>query len=161
MLGDHLHPGGGVDLHQGVRNEDDVHPVEDTGEDAVPEPDVPLEVEDADHDLALGVVAGECESAGVGEHGCPGDADPQHTAVLLGGVLHVGRSVVCQTWRRVPVLGGSGEVLSDEPVEFGPAFELNYFSSRVLWQTFEAGLRGESESDVTGTWRRRNIYIKF
>ena len=52
-------------------------------------------------------------------------------------------------------------MLSDEPVEFGPAFELNYFSSRVLWQTFEAGLRGESESDVTGTWRRRNIYIKF
>ena len=50
-------------------------------------------------------------------------------------------------------------MLSDEPVEFGPAFELNYFSSRVLWQTFEAGLRGESQSDVTGTWR--NIYIKF
>lgn len=86
-------------------------------------------------------------------------ANPRSSDHLLGGVLHVGRSVVCKTWRRVPVLGRSGEVLSDEPIELGPAFELNYFSSRVFWQTFEAGLRGESESDVTGSWR--NIYMKF
>ena len=82
VLGDHLHPGGGVDLHQGVRDEDNVHPIEDTGQDAVPEPRVSLEVQDTDHDLALGVVAGEGEGPGVGQHGGPGHADPQYTPVL-------------------------------------------------------------------------------
>ena len=82
VLGDHLHPGGRVDLHQSVRDEYDVHPIEDTGQDAVPESRISLEVEDADHDLALGVVAGEGEGPGVSQHGRPGDADSQYTPVL-------------------------------------------------------------------------------
>ena len=48
----------------------------------MPEPRVSLEVEDADHDLPLGVVAGQGEGPGVGQHGSPGHADPQYTPVL-------------------------------------------------------------------------------
>ena len=142
VLRDHLHPRGGVhldiimyisissckissviDLHQCIRYEDDVHPIEHAGQDSVPEPDIPLEVEHADHDLALGVVAGEGERPGVGEHGRPADADPQHTAVLLGRVLYIGGGVVCQPGGRVPVLGRPGQMLSDEPVQLGPALK--------------------------------------
>ena len=59
-----------------------MHPIEHAGQDSVPEPDIPLEVEHADHDLSLGVVAGEGEGPGVGQHGRPGDADSQYTPVL-------------------------------------------------------------------------------
>ena len=69
VLGHHLHPGGGVDLHEGVGDEDDVHSVEDRSDDRVPEADFAFKVEDAHHDLALGVVAGRGEGSGVAQHG--------------------------------------------------------------------------------------------
>ena len=87
VLGHHLHPGGGIDLHEGVGDEDDVHPVEDGGDDGVPEADLALEVEHADHDLALGVVARLGERARVREHRRARDRHAEHAAVSLGGVL--------------------------------------------------------------------------
>ena len=105
-----------ADLHQCIGNEDDVHPVEHAGQDPVPQPHVPLEVQDADHDLSLGVVAGQGEGTGVGQHGGPADTDPQHTAVLLGSVLHISGCVICQSGRWVPVFRGAGQMLCDKPV---------------------------------------------
>ena len=58
MTSAHLHPNGGIDLHEGVRNENDVHAVEHGGENGVPKADFTLEVEDANHLLALRVIAG-------------------------------------------------------------------------------------------------------
>ena len=100
-----------------------MHAVEHAGQHPVPQSHVPLEVQDADHDLALGVVAGQGEGPGVGEHGGPAHADPQHAAVLLGRVLHIGGRVVSQARRRVPVFRGAGQVLSDEPVKLRPALK--------------------------------------
>ena len=68
----------------------------------------------------------------------------QNCCHLLGCVLYIGRGVVRQAGRGVPVLRGSGQVLSDEPVEFRPTFELDHLPGSILWQTFEAGFRGES-----------------
>ena len=36
VLGDHLHPAGWVDFHEGVGDEDDMHPVEHGGDDGMP-----------------------------------------------------------------------------------------------------------------------------
>ena len=93
-----------------------MHPVEHAGQDPVPQPHVPLEVQDADHDLALGVVAGQGEGPGVGEHGGPAHTHAQHTPVLLGGVLHIGGRVISQPGGRVPVFRGAWQMLSDKPV---------------------------------------------
>ena len=54
----HLHPNSGVNLHERVRNENDVHAVENGGEDGVPKAHFSLEVEHADHLLSLRVIAG-------------------------------------------------------------------------------------------------------
>ena len=53
----------------------------------MPEPDLALEVEHADHDFALGVVAGRGQRASVGQHGRAGHGHAQHAAVRLRGVL--------------------------------------------------------------------------
>ena len=124
MLSDHLHPGGGVDLHQRVGNEDDMHPIEDRCDDRVPEPRVPLEVQHTDHNLALGVAASEGQRARHGEHGSARHRHAEHGAVLLCCVLHIGWSVVGEPRRGAPLLGRPGQMFRDEPLQTGPALEL-------------------------------------
>ena len=53
----YLHPYGRIDLHERVRNENDVHAVENGGENGMPEAYFPLEVENANHLLAFRVIA--------------------------------------------------------------------------------------------------------
>lgn len=57
ILRDHLHPRSRVDLHQGVRDENDMHSVEDRSEYAVPEAGLPFEIQYANHVLSFSVVA--------------------------------------------------------------------------------------------------------
>ncbi len=121
MLRDHLHPGGRVHLHQRVGDENNVHAVEDGRDDGMPESGIALEVQDADHDLALGVGAGGGEGARHGEHGGARDGDAEDGAVLLRGVLHVGGRVVCEAGRGRPLFGRPAQVLSDVPVQARPA----------------------------------------
>ena len=64
----------------------------------------------------------------MGQHGSPGHRDAKHAAVLLGGVLHIGRGVVRQSRGRVPVFRGPCQVFRDEPEELGPALELKHFT---------------------------------
>lgn len=52
-----------------------MHPVEHRGNDGMPHAGLPLEVEDAHHDLAFGVVASGCQSSGVREHGGASDTN--------------------------------------------------------------------------------------
>jgi hypothetical protein len=123
MLRDHLHPRGGVHLHQRVRHKHDMHAVEDGRDDRMPQAGIALEVQDADHDLALGVGAGGGEGARHGEHGCARDGDAEDGAVLLRGVLHVGGRVVCEAGRGGPLLGRPAQVLRDVPVQARPALQ--------------------------------------
>lgn len=100
MLRDHLHPAGGIDLHQGVGDEDDVHSVQDAGQSAMPEADLSFEVQHADSVLALGVAAGLSKRATVGHHRRPGDGHAHHGAILVGGVFDIRGRVVGETRRR-------------------------------------------------------------
>ena len=96
-----------------------------------------LEVEYADADLALGVVAGGGEGARVAEHGGARHRHAQDAAVLLRGVLDVGGRVVRQPRRRQPVPRRLRQVLRDEPVQLGPALELHHLPCRGLRQSLE------------------------
>ena len=51
MFCHHLHPGRGVDLHQGVGDEHHVHPVKDGGQHGMPEADFPLEIQHTHHNF--------------------------------------------------------------------------------------------------------------
>ena len=60
----------------------------------MPKADLAFEIEDADHYFTLGVITSQGQGSGVRQHGGAGDVDAQDRAVLLGGVLQVGRGVV-------------------------------------------------------------------
>ena len=53
----------------------------------MPEPDLPLEVEHTDHDLALRVVTGHGQGPTVAQHGAAGVRHSHHTTVLTHAVL--------------------------------------------------------------------------
>ena len=157
VLGDHLHPGGRVHLHQGVRDEDHVHPVEDAGDHRVPESDVTFEVENTDHDLSLGVTTSGGDGASVCQHRSSRYRDSKNRAVLLGRVLDVGRCVVRQPWRWVPVLGRAGQVLRDEPEQLGPTLELHHLASCSLRKAFVTGLAGQGQVNTAGTEKKPDL----
>ena len=154
----HLHPGSRINLHQGVGDEDDVHAVEDRGQDGVPEAGLALEVEDADHDLALGVVASQGQSAGVREHGVACHADAQHGPILLRRVLDVSRRFVRQARRRQPILGRFGQPFRHEPLELWPALEVDHVpGGRLLWQALVAGFGGQGQVDVAAAQQEADL----
>lgn len=88
VLGDHLHPGCGVDLHERVGDEDNMHAVEYAGQNTVPQPCLSLEVQHAHHVLTLRVVAGLCQHAAVRQHGCSCHGHSHHRPVLVRCVLY-------------------------------------------------------------------------
>ncbi len=61
----------------------------------MPEADLALEVKHADHDLALGVVAGDSQRAAVAEHRAARVRHAHHTAVLPQPVLKRVQNPLC------------------------------------------------------------------
>lgn len=87
IFGDHMHPAGGVDFHKSIRNIDDMHSIEYTGEYAVPKTDLAFKVEDTDHVLTFGVTSGHRERSAMGQHCSSTDHHTHYRPVSIGSVL--------------------------------------------------------------------------
>lgn len=157
VLGDHLHPRGRVDLHQGVRYVDHVHAVQDGREHRVPEPGLALEIEHAHHGVAFGVVARLRQRPALVQHGRAAGRHAHHGPVAVSGVLDVRRGVVAGVRRRAPVLGRLGQVLGDEPMELGPALERRHVAGRGLGQALEARVRRERHLDAAAAQQEADL----
>ena len=85
-------------------------------------------------------------------------SQPAH---LLRRVLYVGGSVVSEPGRRAPLFGRPREVLRDEPVQPGPALELQHLAGGRLGEALVAGLGGEGEAYVAGAYREKMRIFKL
>lgn len=74
--------------------------------------------------------------------------------------LNICWRVIRVSWRCLPFFGRFGQVVSNEPGEFGPAFERHDLTCTGLWNAFEASLRCKSYRNTTASQQETNLFTK-